>query len=63
MPFIEIKLFEERLTPETEQALIERVTAAVTDTLGTRFRDRTWILLHAEPATRWGISGKPGHAD
>ncbi|HSA51012.1 MAG TPA: tautomerase family protein [Yinghuangia sp.] len=60
MPFIEVKLYEERLTPETEEALITNITEAVVAALGESVREQTWILLSGTPATKWGIGGHPG---
>jgi 4-oxalocrotonate tautomerase len=62
MPFIDVKLFEERLTPETEQQLIVQLTEAVADVLGEQVRNVTWVVLEGTPAKRWGVGGKLGEA-
>lgn len=62
MPFIDVKLFEERLTPEIEQKLIAQLTEAVANVLGERARDVTWIVLEGTPAKRWGVGGELGEA-
>lgn len=62
MPFIEVKLYEERLTPETEQALITGITEAVVAALGESVREQTWVMLGGAPAARWGVAGRRGKA-
>jgi 4-oxalocrotonate tautomerase len=60
MPFIDVKIYDRRLTPESERALIERLTQATVDVLGEEVREQTWITLTGIPTQRWGIAGKPG---
>lgn len=60
MPFIDVRIFEERLTPEASDALIAELTDAVARALGESFRDNTWIVLIGAPAARWGVGGRPG---
>lgn len=62
MPFIDVKLFEERLTPEIERKLIAQLTEAVANVLGERARNATWIVLEGTPAKRWGVGGELGEA-
>ncbi|MGW3470916.1 tautomerase family protein [Saccharopolyspora sp. NPDC000995] len=62
MPFIDVKIFEERLAPETERALISALTDAVAGVLGEKTRPFTWVVLDGTPAQRWGIGGEPGEA-
>ncbi|MEU6477511.1 tautomerase family protein [Streptomyces sp. NPDC047017] len=60
MPFIEARLYERRLTPETRRRLIERLTQAAVDVLGEEVREQTWVVLTPVPEERWGIAGRPG---
>ena len=60
MPFIDVRLFEERLTPRTEQALISELTDAVTRVFGESARAHTWVVLSGSVARRWGVGGSPG---
>ncbi|MDG4799974.1 4-oxalocrotonate tautomerase family protein [Micromonospora sp. WMMD980] len=60
MPFIDVRIFEERLTPPVQEALIARLTDAVSEVLGPAVRDQTWIVLTGAPAQRWGVGGVPG---
>jgi 4-oxalocrotonate tautomerase len=57
MPYIDVKLFENRLTEATEKELIDRITAAVVDTFGEDIREQTWISLTGIPSHRWGVGG------
>ncbi|GAA1980839.1 hypothetical protein GCM10009718_17210 [Isoptericola halotolerans] len=64
MPFIEVKIFEERLTPETEAALLTELSGAVGRTLGPDAEASTWVVLHGTPAQRWAVAGEvQGRAD
>ncbi|MEV7230830.1 MULTISPECIES: 4-oxalocrotonate tautomerase family protein [Polymorphospora] len=60
MPFIDVRIFEERLTPAVERALVARLTDAVADVLGSDVRAQTWVVLTGAPATRWGVGGVQG---
>ncbi|MER7203042.1 hypothetical protein CG723_42115 [Streptomyces sp. CB01635] len=60
MPYIDVKIYDRRLTPESERALIERLTQATVDVFGEDIRAQTWITLTGIPAERWGIAGTPG---
>lgn len=57
MPYIDVKLFEARLTETTEKELIDRITAAVVATFGEEIREQTWISLTGIPSHRWGVGG------
>lgn len=60
MPFIDVRIFEERLTPDTELRLIHELTDAVTRVFGEAARAQTWVALTGAPARRWGIAGDQG---
>ncbi|MCX2182028.1 tautomerase family protein [Streptomyces sp. SKN60] len=60
MPFIEVKIFEQRLTEQTERELVEQLTQATVNVFGEEIRDQTWIVLTPVPAHRWGIAGSTG---
>ncbi|GAA5040007.1 4-oxalocrotonate tautomerase [Thermocatellispora tengchongensis] len=62
MPFIDVRIFEERLTPESEERLIGALTDAVASVLGEPAREQTWVVLTGAPAARWGVAGKRGRA-
>ena len=54
MPYIDVKLFESRLTDESEKQLIDGLTEAVVQVFGESIRTQTWISLSGIPAGRWG---------
>jgi 4-oxalocrotonate tautomerase len=60
VPFIDVRIFEERLTPDTELRLIHELTDAVTRVLGEGARPQTWVALTGSPAHRWGVGGEQG---
>lgn len=60
MPFVEVLLYEERLTDETAAKLIEKVTDAVVECTSEGLRDHTWVYVTGPPARHWGHGGKPG---
>jgi len=62
VPYIDVKLYEGRLDPDSTRRLIERLTQAVVDVYGEDIRDQTWVVLQGVPPARWGIGGRPGDA-
>jgi 4-oxalocrotonate tautomerase len=62
VPYIDVKLYEGRLDPDSTRRLIERLTQAVVDVYGEDIRDQTWVVLQGVPPARWGIGGRPGAA-
>jgi 4-oxalocrotonate tautomerase len=65
MPYLQVSIYESRLSDGTESALIDRLTQAVVDVFDESIRDNTWVVISPVPAHRWGIAGTPGavHAD
>jgi 4-oxalocrotonate tautomerase len=62
MPYIDVKLYEDRLDAESIRRLIERLTDAVVEVYGEATREQTWIVLQEVEPSRWGIGGRPGAA-
>jgi 4-oxalocrotonate tautomerase len=62
VPYIDVKLYEGRLDPESTQRLIGRLTDAVVEVYGEAVREQTWVVLQEIPPARWGIGGQPGSA-
>jgi 4-oxalocrotonate tautomerase len=60
MPYIDVKLYEGRLDPESTRRLVERLTDAVVEVYGEAIREQTWVVLQEIPPSRWGIGGRPG---
>ncbi|MEV1293174.1 4-oxalocrotonate tautomerase family protein [Pseudonocardia sp. NPDC049635] len=59
MPFIDVKIFEQRLTPQTQEQLVTELTDAVVRVFGESIRDQTWVVLDGVDPARWGIGGRP----
>ncbi|GHE12866.1 tautomerase family protein [Streptomyces alanosinicus] len=60
MPFISVRIFEERLDGTQDEEFIKNLTEAVTKTFGEESRSHTWVALEGTPAKRWGIAGRLG---
>lgn len=56
MPIAQLYLAEGRTEAQKKQ-LIEKVTQAFVDTLGTA-PDSVWITVQDVPKTQWGIGGR-----
>ncbi|HEY6365689.1 MAG TPA: tautomerase family protein [Candidatus Binatia bacterium] len=46
MPLVEVKVFEDELTPEQTKQLIQRITDAVTTVTSEKLRDVTWVIVN-----------------
>ncbi len=62
MPFIDVKLYDRRLTEETERALIEGLTRAVVDVLGEEAREQTWVALTGSPRSAGASAACPARS-
>src|SRR5258708_38051036 len=60
MPLVRIELFERRLTPELESALIERMTETLLEVLDApELKEHTWVIVEGHAAHRRGRNAKP----
>jgi 4-oxalocrotonate tautomerase len=57
MPLIEVTMYSGR-PKELKHKLIEAITEAVCDTLGTT-PEKVWVVIREEPKENLGIGGKP----
>lgn len=57
MPYIEVKVFREELSPEQSSDLIRRITDAVVQTTSEALRDKTWVLIDEVRDGHWGVGG------
>jgi 4-oxalocrotonate tautomerase len=57
MPYIDIKVFEDELTPEQASELINKITNVVTDVTSEKLRDVTWITINEVKDGHWGVGG------
>jgi 4-oxalocrotonate tautomerase len=60
MPYIDVRIYEGRLTEASEKELVARLTDAVVEVFGEDIRAATWITLTGVPESRWGIAGVTG---
>jgi phenylpyruvate tautomerase PptA (4-oxalocrotonate tautomerase family) len=51
MPLVEVKVFEDELTPEQTKQLIQKITDAVTTVTSEKLRDVTWVIVN--PVMYW----------
>jgi 4-oxalocrotonate tautomerase len=56
MPLAQLYIAEGR-TDAQKKALIEKVTQAFVDALGTK-PDSVWVTVNDVPKTQWGVGGK-----
>jgi 4-oxalocrotonate tautomerase len=59
MPYLHLRINEDRLTPDKETELIAALTDAVASVYGDEIRRGTWVTLEAVPPSRWGVAGRP----
>ncbi len=57
MPLVEVKVFEDELTPEQSENLIEKITDAVTTVTSEKLKDATWVIINEVKSGNWGIGG------
>lgn len=59
MPFIEIKLFENRIPDAAVAAnIIRAVTDGLCSVIGEAARDQTWVVVEGVSPNRWGFGGE-----
>ena len=59
MPFIDVKLYDRRVTDESVPKMIEALTKALAETSGADPAHIQVVIQGVEPK-HWGIAGKPG---
>jgi 4-oxalocrotonate tautomerase len=57
MPLIEVKVFEDELTPDQTKELIQRITDAVTTVTSEKLREATWVIVNEIKSGNWGVGG------
>lgn len=58
MPFVEVKLFEHRVTEESVPKIIEAMTAALAESSGAA-PEHIQVVVEGFSPKHWGIAGKP----
>ena len=57
MPYIEVNVFENELSQSQKEALISKITTAVTDTTSEKLRGVTWVVIKEVASGSWGVGG------
>ena len=58
MPLVEVKVFEDELTPEQTKKLIQSITDAVATVTSEKLREVTWVIVNTVKSGSWGVGGK-----
>lgn len=58
MPFIQVKLIEEVLTPSQKKEIITKLTDAIVSVEGEGARPVTWVVIEEVRSGQWGIAGQ-----
>ena len=58
MPFVEVKLYDKRVTEESVPKIIEAMTAALAESSGAA-PEHIQVVVHGVAPKKWGIAGKP----
>jgi 4-oxalocrotonate tautomerase len=53
MPLVEVKVFEDELTPAQTNQLIQRITDAVTTVTSEKLRGVTWVIVNTVKSGSW----------
>lgn len=57
MPYIEVNVFENELSQSQKEALISKITTAVTDTTSEKLSGVTWVVIKEVASGSWGVGG------
>jgi 4-oxalocrotonate tautomerase len=58
MPFVEVKLYDKRVTEESVPKIIEAMTAALAESSGAA-REHIQVVVQGVSPKHWGVAGKP----
>ncbi|NMO94040.1 tautomerase family protein [Actinomycetospora sp. TBRC 11914] len=59
MPYVEVKVFEERFEDETfAPRMVEAITRAVSSVIGDEAGGDATVIVEGVPRSRWGHGGK-----
>ena len=60
MPYVEVKVFEERFEDETFSArMVDAITRALVSVIGEEAGNDATVIVEGVPRSRWGHRGKP----
>ena len=57
MPLIRVHVFEDELTQEQSEGLINKITDAVVEVTSEKLRDVTWVIIEEVKSGHWGVGG------
>ena len=57
MPLIKVHVFEDELTQEQSEGLINKITDAVVEVTSEKLRDVTWVIIEEVKSGHWGVGG------
>ncbi len=59
MPWIDVKLYDTRVTDESVPKIIDSLTKALAESSGAT-PEHIQVIVQGVPAKHWGVGGKPG---
>ncbi|HZR93145.1 MAG TPA: tautomerase family protein [Gaiellaceae bacterium] len=59
MPWIDVKLYDTRVTDESVPKIIDSLTKALAESSGAA-PEHIQVIVQGVPAKHWGVGGKPG---
>jgi 4-oxalocrotonate tautomerase family enzyme len=59
MPWIDVKLYDHRVTDESVPKILEALTNALAESSGAA-PEHIQVVVQGVPPKHWGIAGKPG---
>ena len=57
MPLVQIHVFEDELSQEQSNDLINEITDVVTEVTSEKLRDVTWVMINEVKSGHWGVGG------
>lgn len=57
MPLVQVHVFKDELNQEQSEALISKITDAVTEVTSEKLRDVTWVMIKEVESGHWGVGG------
>ncbi|MFW6075298.1 MAG: tautomerase family protein [Chloroflexota bacterium] len=57
MPLVEVKVFENELSPEQTEDVIQQLTDVMVSFAGESLRDATWVIVEEVKSGSWGVGG------
>ena len=58
MPLVRVDVFEDELSQEQSEVLIEKITNVVTDVTSDKLREATWVIVNEVKDGHWGVGGR-----